>query len=122
MTNNKIKTGKFGEQIAAKYLKDKGYKILKINYYTRDGEVDLICQKRGLLIFVEVKTRKNNSFGYPEESIDQRKQDRLVKAVQHFLQNYTSAIESIRIDAISVELVHYSKIKIKHFKDIIQDF
>ena len=122
MTNNKIKIGKFGEQIAAKYLKDKGYKILKTNYYTREGEIDLICQKHGLLIFVEVKTRKNNYFGYPEESIDQNKQDRLVKAIQHFLQSHASAIESIRVDAVSIRLINYNKIKIKHFKNIIQDF
>lgn len=120
--SNKKTVGKFGEKIARKYLEDKGYKILETNYYTRVGEIDLICQKGDTLIFVEVKTRKNTAFGYPEEAIDKKKLEHLAQAVQQFLKDYPCPANSIRIDAICINVISQDKIRIKHLKNIVQDW
>ena len=63
------KIGKDGEEIAAKFLLDKGYNILEKNYYTRFGEIDLIASKNDILVFVEVKLKQTEDFGTPEEMI-----------------------------------------------------
>ncbi len=115
------KTGKFGEKIAKQYLENKGYKILEINYHSRFGEIDLICREDKALVFVEVKTRKTLTFGYPEQAITKQKQERLVKTVQEFLKDYQDIFKSIRIDAISVRLKNKNQAIIGHLKNIIQD-
>ncbi|WP_276661388.1 YraN family protein, partial [Syntrophomonas wolfei] len=58
--------GLWGEELAAQYLGKKGYKILERNFYTRYGELDLVCEKDDNIVFVEVKTRRSTRFGSPE--------------------------------------------------------
>ena len=60
---NKRKFGIIGEKIAQKYLKNNGYKIIENNYYTRNGEIDIIANKEKYIVFVEVKTRTNEKYG-----------------------------------------------------------
>ena len=69
--------GDFGQQIAANFLKSRDYTILSENYYSREGEIDLITEKDGQIVFVEVKTRLNNNYGLPEEAISQSKKEKL---------------------------------------------
>lgn len=76
--------GKRGEEIAAKYLQEKGYKILERNYSTKFGEIDLIASKNNILSFVEVKLKQNEDFGTPEEMIGRGKLAR----VQHMAEFY----------------------------------
>ncbi len=86
MSDQKIKLGKIGEEIGAKYLKAKGYKILARNFYTRQGEIDLICQKDRVIHFIEVKTRTSQSFGWPEEAVDEKKIEKISESAQKYLQ------------------------------------
>ena len=72
MSKNK-ELGQEGEQLAANYLKNKGWSILKMNYRFSRSEIDLIASKNDLLIFVEVKTRTNTSYGLPEDFVDEQK-------------------------------------------------
>ena len=67
--------GKIGENEAKKYLLNKGYKILEQNYHARFGEIDLIAldEWQNEIVFVEVKTRYTNRFGYPEDFVNQKK-------------------------------------------------
>lgn len=74
--------GKIGEELAKKYLEEKGYKILTQNYHTRYGELDLVAKKDNELFFVEVKTRKH---GWPEEAVTYFKQQKLYKAIYEYL-------------------------------------
>jgi putative endonuclease len=76
--------GKRGEEIAAKYLQDKGYRILERNYSTKFGEIDLIATKNNILYFVEVKLKQSEDFGTPEEMIGR---DKLAR-VQHMAEFY----------------------------------
>ena len=61
--------GQQGEQIAVQYLKAHGYKILERNYRCRVGEVDIIAEDQGDLVFVEVKARSSKVFGNPAEAV-----------------------------------------------------
>lgn len=98
----KRKLGIWGEGIAARYLQDKGYKILDRNYYTRNGELDIICEKDGKLVFVEVKTRKSTKFGSPEEAITRKKINHLRQAALIYLKTVERPYQEIRFDVIAI--------------------
>ena len=80
--------GKKGEISAEKYLKKKGYLFIARNYWTSDGEIDLIFYKNFKLIFVEVKTRSNNIFGTGRESVDAQKQNHIKKVSKDFIKSH----------------------------------
>lgn len=82
---NRKSFGSRGEDIAADYLKAKGFKIIKRNFSCKMGEIDIIAEKLGELYFVEVKTRKNRYFGDPLESVTLRKQGQIFKIASYFL-------------------------------------
>lgn len=118
---NKIKTGKLGEEIAIRYLCKKGYTINSRNYYGNHGEIDIIASKNNEIVFVEVKTRSNLKFGYPEDSFSKRKRIQLLKAIDHYLVDHE--IECCyHIDLVCVEINKKEwKAKIRHFKNVIID-
>ena len=68
--------GKTGEKLVQKYLKKRGYKICKTNYKTPFGEADIIAEKDGEVVFVEVKTRTTDNYGAPREAVGKEKQRR----------------------------------------------
>jgi len=118
MGDYKIRIGKYGEKIAAEFLARQGLKLLGKNYYTRYGEIDLIASSGDEILFVEVKTRTSNEFGYPEDAVDWIKVMHLNKAINIYLAD--KKIEKFwRLDVISVEVdVKNKKAKIKWFKDL----
>lgn len=77
--------GKAGEKKAAAALVKKGYAILAENYETSGGELDIVAYKRGVLVFVEVKTRSGVSFGAPAQAVDQGKKQKIQRAAKGFL-------------------------------------
>ena len=77
MTKKEI--GELGEKAACDYLKSKGYIFLEKNFSSRFGEIDIIMLDGNTTVFVEVKTRKNSSYGYASEFVDYRKQQRIKK-------------------------------------------
>jgi putative endonuclease len=90
-----------GENMAARYLQGKGYRILERNYYTRYGELDIICEKEQKLVFVEVKTRRNTKFGFPEEAITRTKMKHMRRAALLYL-NGLDSYKEIRFDVITI--------------------
>ena len=68
MKKDNFKKGKTGEEIAINLLKNKGFKIIEKNYKNSCGEIDIICEFKNMLIFIEVKARKNLLYGKPEEA------------------------------------------------------
>lgn len=102
----KIPLGKRGEQIAAQYLKTKGYKLVASNWrFSRCGEIDIIAQQpeQSLLAFIEVKTRKTLQYGTPFEAITPTKQQQILRLAQRFLQQYPQWENiQVRFDALSV--------------------
>lgn len=77
--------GRWGEEKAAEYLKKKHYTIIGMNYACRFGEIDLIAEKGGFVVFAEVKLRKSAAFAQAREFVDRRKQERLTAAAQLWL-------------------------------------
>jgi putative endonuclease len=100
---NRKELGGLGENLAAEYLKEKGYTILQKNFRSEQGEIDIIASDRDWVIFAEVKTRTGEAYGSPEESIDFNKIDRIRKAAIAFLKdNKPEVKKSLRFDAISI--------------------
>ncbi len=118
MSKHNQKIGRWGEQVAAEYLQNKGYELVDRNVRTPYGEIDLIHRRDGILVFVEVKTRTSSRYGYPEESITPRKQQHMFDSAEHYAQE--NKLEHWRIDAISIEGKPNGKTpKITHFEDIL---
>ncbi|MFT4665942.1 MAG: putative endonuclease [Polaribacter sp.] len=108
--------GKRGEEIARKFLEDKGHAILEINYRFGRAEIDLISRCDDLLIFTEVKTRSSSFFGPPELAVNDKKVNLIVSAAQSYL--YDNDYEDeIRFDVISIIISTAANIQINHFED-----
>ena len=110
-SNNKSKTelGRIGEQIAYNYLINKGYQIHIQNYRYKRDEIDIIAQFHNLLVFIEVKSRKNNFFGNPEEAVNNTKAANIIRASQNYLQEINWQ-KDIRFDIIAItgnEIMHF---------------
>lgn len=119
--NNRV-VGTVGEEIAAKHLTEKGYKIIERNHRTKFGEIDLIAVYKNLLIFVEVKLKVGDQFGAPEEMINPRKVYQVKKTAQMYtLKNPDIAAKfpTFRIDAVCIVLNNDKSIgRITHYENI----
>jgi putative endonuclease len=97
--------GQHGESLACDYLKRKGYKIIDRNFQTYVGEIDIVAAKKKELHFVEVKTRSGRSFGNPEESVTDWKQDKIKRTAECFLSGFKALRfkkHDICLDVISI--------------------
>ena len=93
--------GAWGEAVAAAYLRKKGYRIVKQNFSTRFGEIDLIVQDARYIVFVEVKTRKSDRFGAAREAVDLHKQRRLIATAEQWLQRNPTSLQP-RFDVVEI--------------------
>lgn len=118
-------TGNLGEKLAQKYLKKRGYKVIKNNFFVRGGEIDLVCLYKNTLVFVEVKTKIGEKI-YPEEMITSRKYHQIKKTAMAFLRNEKKIREkysSYRIEAVCIQLDHhYRLISLKHYPNLDLEF
>ena len=108
--------GRAGEAVARRALERLGYEILETNFRTRDGEIDLVAREAGQYVFVEVKTRRDRSYGPPEESITEIKQTRLVSVAQAFLRS--AAIASKWSSGKSTCPNQIRKLKLRSSRDV----
>ena len=104
MTNARQSLGKRGEQYAAQYLTNHGYAVRARNWRCPVGEIDLVTERDGMLIFVEVRTRRSDRLGTPEESITPTKRARLIAAAQTYLDEQGQADRDWRIDVVAIEI------------------
>lgn len=93
--------GTWGENQAAKFLEQKGYEILGRNFHSRYGELDIIAQDGEFLAFVEVRLRSSLTHGLPQETVTQRKQEKLRLTAQQYLQEHETALQP-RFDVIAI--------------------
>jgi putative endonuclease len=90
-----------GEAIAERYLTTKGYSILALNYRFEKSEIDIIAKQKDSIVFVEVKARSTNRFGFPEEAISEKKKEKLMEGAEaYLLENNLQC--PIRFDVIAV--------------------
>ncbi|MBI2474967.1 YraN family protein [Candidatus Uhrbacteria bacterium] len=115
MTDFRREFGTFVEKAVAKYLENNGFRILRHQYKSPFGEIDLVCQDGDEVVFVEVKARHTSTFGYPEESVTPHKLRHIVRCGQSYLQS-RNINTSWRIDVIAVEFSE--SICITHLKAI----
>lgn len=108
--------GRNGEIIAVKFLTDNGYKICHTNWRSGKKEIDIIAEIDNLVVFVEVKTRSNFTFGYPEEAVTQQKQSLLKSAAQDYYEQ-CKLDRLIRFDIISILIKPNQNFEILHIKD-----
>lgn len=96
--------GAEGEKIAEAFLRKKGYRLVERNYRCRLGEVDLIALDRGTVVFIEVKTRSDASFGRPLEAVPRHKQRRMIKTAMLFISRHRLHDRDARFDVVGVSL------------------
>jgi len=107
-----------GEELAVRFLKKKGYKIVSRNFKSPVGEMDIIAEDGGTLVFVEVKTRTDDSFGHPFEAVTPRKREKLRKVALGYLKHSRRDAPS-RFDVLSIE-TDGANHKIEHIKDAFE--
>jgi len=105
----KKRLGKMGEELAARYLRERGYTIRERNWICPEGEMDIIAEEGNELVFVEVRTRRGRDFGTPEESITRRKRAKLIKVAEVYLQEHEWHGDW-RIDFVAVEFTRSGKL------------
>ncbi|WP_374165718.1 YraN family protein [Arcticibacter sp. MXS-1] len=108
--------GQRGEQIAAEFLLNKGYRILHRNWFYGKAEVDIIARSEQFLVFAEVKTRTSTDFGQPEEFVSSSKQRRLQWAAEGYIYHHNYQGE-IRFDILSVLFDVKGRYTIRHIED-----
>ena len=114
-----LKTGQMGEAIAREYLKKKGYKILAQNFKTKYAEIDLIARQKNEMVFVEVRTKRGETFGTPEESLNRKKMIKLRKNAWAYV-GRIGWQGPYRIDAVCIVLKSDNAVeRLEHYENII---
>ena len=111
------KLGEQGERLAEQYLRAGGYQIVRSNFRTREGEVDLVASKDGELVFVEVKGRRSEKFGGPLESVGEIKLRRIIKVALTYIREYNWR-GPFRIDVIGITWNARDGPQIEHLKNV----
>ncbi len=102
MRYNKRDIGAAGEDEAVAYLTAKKYKIVERNYRCKTGEIDIIAMDGAYMIFVEVKMRKNNHYGFPSEAINHCKRKRIIRTAEQYLVSKKMFDVNVRFDVIEI--------------------
>lgn len=110
MKSNREK-GREGERLAVEFLKKQGVKIIEKNWKTRFGEIDLIGLDKGCVVFIEVKWRKNSSFGHPLESITPAKIKKIFATAKAYLKQMGWTDREVRFDVVGIEGENINYIK-----------
>lgn len=117
--NQRQRIGFFGENLAEKYLLKNGYQIIARNQKISFKEVDIIAEKSGQTVFVEVKTRTSDIYGEADESFGERKFENLKKALENYVAQNNLLEKNVQIDLISIDFNKNKKTaKLKHYKNI----
>jgi putative endonuclease len=113
--------GELGERLAAGLLERGGCRILARNYRCRGGEVDIVVDDQGELVFVEVRTRRAGGLVGPEESVTLLKRQRLLRAAEHYLQATDCADRPWRVDLVAIEIDGRGRVqRLEHLRSIIE--
>ncbi|HLZ58493.1 MAG TPA: YraN family protein [Ktedonosporobacter sp.] len=103
--------GRTGERLAAEKLVSCGYHILERNFRCRYGEIDLVAEHNDDLVFVEVKTRRGEAYGRPEEAVTLRKQRKIIEVASYYLDLYACVDRSWRVDVVAVQMSTRGKLE-----------
>ena len=125
--SNKVKNykkGKEGEEIAKKFLEQKGFRLIESNYNNKLGEIDLIMSNKEVLVFVEVKLKVGDKFGSPEEMISKYKLSQIRRVAEAFLvlnPDISRRLVKYRIDAVCIVLNEDKTVdRINHYENVYE--
>jgi putative endonuclease len=104
LSMQKKELGRKGEEIAFRFLKKKGYRIIEKNYVCKMGEMDIIAKEKDTLAFIEVKTRTSTTFGPPQLAVNRKKQMQLSKVALYFLKEKRIEDVKARFDVVAILL------------------
>lgn len=114
---NKREIGNEGEDLAVEFLEKKGYEIIERNYRYGRGEIDIIAKDDDVLVFVEVKLRKNLEFGPPEAAFTAAKQKQVRRVAELYLGEHEIKDTVCRMDAVAIQML-FGKVKyINHMEN-----
>lgn len=111
---NKRKSGSEGEDLACEFLKNLGYQIIERNFFYGHGEIDIIAKDGEILVFAEVKYRKNLEFGMPESAITRSKQNQIRKIAEAYLYQREIRDQQCRFDVVAILQFKGSEPQINH--------
>lgn len=117
MSDTRRVVGTLGEQEACRALEAAGYRILHRNYRLRAGELDVVCERGGTLVFCEVKTRTSALYGVPEEAVSVAKRRRIRRLAAEYLQREGIRARQVRFDVVSVWVVDGRASEVRHIVD-----
>jgi putative endonuclease len=103
MSDLKQRVGRSGEDLAAEHLERQGYRIVARNFRTRLAEIDIIARHRGVIVFVEVKARRNRSHGHPKWAVTPAKQRRISMAALAYLKKQRAMDARARFDVVTIQ-------------------
>jgi putative endonuclease len=113
--------GQAGERLAALWLERDGCRILHRNYRCPMGEIDLVAEDRGELVFVEVRSRRVGGMVSPEESVNWKKQRRIVRAAEHYLQAMRLEERAWRVDVVAIETDGLGRVqRVERLRSVIE--
>ncbi len=109
--------GRWGEDLAAAFLEEKGYAIIERDWKSGHHDLDIVAKDGSTLVIVEVKTRRNRLYGNPEEAIDYKKRRSLLSAINHYTKSHR-IYSNVRFDIISIVGNIGEKSEIDHIIDV----
>ena len=109
--------GASGESFAASYLQQEGYKVIERNWVCKAGEADIIAYDQDTLVFIEVKTRRTLTTGFPEEAVTRAKRRRYEIIAAYYLSQEQRPSMRVRFDVISIILTGTNQAFLKHYRD-----
>lgn len=105
MSLMRISTGKRGEDLAASFLAEAGYRIIERNYRCLFGEIDIVAEEGETLVFVEVKSRRSNAYGDPQVAVGHQKQKKISRISVYYLEERHLRHRPARFDVVAVKLL-----------------
>ena len=120
MTKERLQFGQEGESAALDFLKKKSYRILEKNFRSKLGEIDIIADHKGVMVFIEVKARLNHEYGHPFIALTPTKQKKIIQTAQSFLSQKRIVDKPVRFDVIAMTMDPSNTWKIELLENAFQ--
>jgi putative endonuclease len=122
MATKRADVGAWGEAIAARYLTEHGFTIRERNWRAGHGELDIVAERAEAIVFVEVRTRRSDGYGVPEETLGTRKQAKLIETAQAYLLAHDLDNAQWQIDVIAIDMDQHNVVtRLDHIECAISD-
>lgn len=111
--------GRYGEDVAARFVTEAGWRVLDRNWRCAEGELDIVALDGDELVAVEVKTRRSVAYGHPAEAVTARKLARLRRLIAAWLRAHDVAVRAVRVDVVAVTLPPRGRAHVEHLPGVV---